>query len=57
MQLTDGQKVVELTKEEMEIILDGIRELKYHYGSFSQNRARVDGEFDNLLEKFEGLEY
>ena len=50
MQLTDGKKVVELTKEDMELLLDGIREIKFRYRD-------DDGECDNLLDKLEGLEY
>jgi len=50
MQLTDGKKVVELTKEDMELLLDGIREIKFRYRD-------DDGECDNLLDKLEGLDY
>jgi hypothetical protein len=51
MQLTDGKKVVELTKEEMEIILDGIREVKINmiWGNTEK--------YTKLMEKLRGLEY
>lgn len=46
MQLTDGKKVVELTKEEMENIMDGLFEL-----------MRQGYPVAFLIDKFQGLEY
>lgn len=53
VKLTDGNKTIELTKDEMEIIEEALTEVRNEYSSsFSW-----EGTINNILSKLEGLNY
>jgi hypothetical protein len=58
MIITDGEKVEKLTKEEMEVILDGVRaQLSYHRDVRHEQKLKVVAFFNDLLVKLSNFNY
>ena len=53
--LTDGTKTIELTKDEMEIIEEGLQELAYE-ATFCVDRKKL-ASLNTIFDKLRGLKY
>ena len=55
MTLTDGKTTVEINKYEMEILLDGLHDRRFHEGM--QEDSSPDSPLEVLIYKLESLEF